>query len=107
MIEKLKHVFKSISPITEADWQMLEPNLRVREYKKNDYYLSSGQIEHQIAFIIKGSFKWYYIDNMGEEINYHFFFDNNFVVEFNVYSPNAGLLTKQQVINARRRAQNI
>jgi CRP-like cAMP-binding protein len=78
----LKNAFNSISSITEDDWLMIEPQLKVKEYKRNDYYLSAGEIEHQIGFITKGSFKWYYINTKGEEVNFHFFFDNDFVVEF-------------------------
>jgi CRP/FNR family transcriptional regulator, anaerobic regulatory protein len=85
MFNKLKNAINSISPISEEDWLMLEPQLNLREYKKNDYYLSAGETENQISFIYEGSFKWYYINSKGEEMNFHFFFDNNFVVEFNSF----------------------
>jgi CRP-like cAMP-binding protein len=61
---------------------MLEPQLRVQRFAKNEYYLMAGETEHQIGFICKGNFRWYYINNKGEEVNFHFFFDNNFIVEF-------------------------
>jgi CRP-like cAMP-binding protein len=85
MFNKLKNAINSISPISEEDWLMLEPQLNLREYKKNDYYLSAGETENQIGFIDEGSFKWYYINSKGEEVNFHFFFDSNFVVEFNSF----------------------
>jgi CRP-like cAMP-binding protein len=82
MYNNLKQVFNSISLITDEDWLMLEPQLRVKNYKKNDYYLTTGDVEKQIGFITTGSFKWYYINQKGEEVNYHFFLENNFVVDF-------------------------
>ena len=85
MYQKLKTAINLISPIDEEDWSVLEPQLNVREYKKLDYYLSADEIENQIGFINEGSFKWYYINNKGEEVNFHFFFYNEFVVEFNSF----------------------
>jgi CRP-like cAMP-binding protein len=82
MYSQLKSAFNSISPITEDDWNMIEPQLRTREYKKNDFYLRAGETEEQIGFTTRGSFKWYYINQKGEEVNFHFFMDNNFIVEY-------------------------
>lgn len=80
--ELLIQAFNAISNITDEDWQMLEPDLRIQKFSKEENYLSAGQIEKRIGFITKGSFRWYYINEKGEEINFHFFFDNDFVVEF-------------------------
>jgi len=85
MFSKLKSISNSISPITEDDWLMVEPNLKIKKYKKNEFYLSAGETEEQISFIIKGSFRWYYMNKKGEEVNFHFFLENNFVVEFNSF----------------------
>lgn len=82
MYSQLKSVFNAISPITEDDWNMIEPQLRTKEYKKNSFYLRAGETEEQIGFTTRGSFKWYYINQKGEEVNFHFFFDSNFVVEY-------------------------
>lgn len=49
---------------------------------KDEYHLRPGQIEQRIGFITKGSFRCYFIIEKGEEVNFHFFLDNNFVVEF-------------------------
>jgi CRP-like cAMP-binding protein len=80
--EILNQAFNAISNITDEDWQMLEPDLRIQNFSKEENYLSAGQIEQRIGFITKGSFRWYYINEKGVEVNFHFFFDNNFVVEF-------------------------
>jgi CRP-like cAMP-binding protein len=83
MYTQLKNSFNSISQISEDDWLLLEPFLKVKVYKKNDFYLRFGETEQQIGFITKGSFRWFYISQKGDEVNFHFFFDNNFVVEYN------------------------
>ena len=82
MFEILKQAFNSISPISENDWSLIEPLLQTKEYAKNDFYLSAGQVEQQIGFIVNGSFRWFYINKKGEEVNFHFFFDGNFIVEY-------------------------
>lgn len=80
--KNLKQAFNAISNITDEDWQMLEPDLCIQKFSKEENYLNAGQIEKRIGFITKGAFRWYYINEKGEEINFHFFFDNDFVVEF-------------------------
>lgn len=82
MYSILKQAFNNISPISEDDWLMIEPLLQTKEFSKNDYFLSAGEIEQQIGFIVSGCFKWFYINPKGDEVNFHFFFENNFVVEF-------------------------
>lgn len=79
----LKIAFNKISPIDDKDWSMIESDLLNISFAKNEYYLEAGETEQQIGFIAKGSFRWYYINEKGDEVNYHFFFDNDFVVEFN------------------------
>ena len=82
MFTILKQAINMVSPITDSDWLMLEPLLKTKNYKKNEYYLCSGETEKQIGFITSGSFRWYYINQKGEEVNYHFFLNNNFIVDF-------------------------
>jgi CRP-like cAMP-binding protein len=80
--EKLKQSFNAVSTITEEDWQILEPQLHTHTFLKEENYLHPGQTEQRIGFITNGSFRWYFINEKGEEVNFHFFLDNNFVVEF-------------------------
>lgn len=80
--DNLKQVVKTISFVTEEDWQYFEPFLSVKQFAKNEYFIKSGETEKQIGFINKGSFRWYYINNKGNEVNFHFFLDNVFIVEY-------------------------
>jgi CRP-like cAMP-binding protein len=61
---------------------ILEPKLTIKHYSKNDFFIQFGQIEKQIGYIITGSFKWFYTTEKGKNINFHFFFENEFVVEY-------------------------
>jgi CRP-like cAMP-binding protein len=82
MSTDIKTAFNSISHIPEEDWEKFEPYLKTREIKKNQYYLREGEIEQQISYIVSGSFRWYYINDKGQEVNYHFFFDGSFLVDY-------------------------
>ena len=78
----LKKAFNDISPISEEDWLMIEHQLSFENFARNEFYITAGETETQIGFITKGSFKWYSINNKGDFINFHFFFNNNFIVEY-------------------------
>jgi CRP-like cAMP-binding protein len=82
MFEEIRQHIHTISPIEDSDWEMVEPHLRQKHFKKNEFYFQAGSIENQIAFISQGSFKWYYLNKKGSEIIMHFSFENEFIVEF-------------------------
>lgn len=79
---KLKQAFNNISIIPEEDWLLCEPYYQIQQFAKNEYFLKTGEIDQQIGFINKGSFRWYYLNSKGEEVNFYFFFENDFVVDF-------------------------
>lgn len=85
MFEAIHAAFNAISPLTDADWAMIEPHLRRKTYGKGDYYLRLGETEQQIGFVESGSFRWYFINDKGEEVNFHFFFEQGFVVGYDSY----------------------
>jgi len=80
--DKIRQASNSISPITDDDWQYFKPALYTKKISKNDYFLKAGETERAIGFINKGSCRWFYINKKGDEVNYHFFLDNEFVVEY-------------------------
>lgn len=82
MYDKLKQTLNSISRIEDADWLMMEPFLKQKHFRKNEFFLQSGEIGKQLGFIVSGSFRWYFINKKGEEMNFHFFFENSFIVEY-------------------------
>ncbi len=85
MFEKLKSHIDTFSKISDEDWQLLLPQLKIRYFNKNQFYLREGDVEQQIGFLNSGLFRWYYINKDGDESNYHFFFDENFVVDYHSF----------------------
>lgn len=82
MFDTLRLKLNSISKIDQDDWMMMEPFFKEKNFKKNEFFLQAGEIGKHVAFIVKGSFRWYFINKKGEEMNFHFFLDNGFVVEY-------------------------
>ena len=74
----------NVSFLTEKDCSLFEPYLKTKTYKAKEYFLSEGEICHDIGFINKGCFRKYYLSN-GKEINTHFAFDQEFVTDYDSF----------------------
>lgn len=75
-------VVKSITPISETDIQILISLLENKSIKKHAYLLKEGEICRHAYFLVKGFFRMYYLDFDGNEINYRFTAEKNFLVDF-------------------------
>jgi CRP-like cAMP-binding protein len=82
MHDELKKQIQSYADITEDDWQLAMPHLRLKKFRRGEYFFRAGEIEKEIGFIIRGIFRWYYINSKGDEVNYWFLFEKNFMVEY-------------------------
>jgi CRP-like cAMP-binding protein len=82
MYDNLRQIISSVTTITDSDWSMIEPFLSIKQYHKNEFHLIAGEVEKKLGLIVNGSFRWYYLNSKGEEVNFHFFFENSFVVEY-------------------------
>lgn len=81
MFERYSQSVKRIAPLTDADCEMFIPFLKVKPIAKGDTFIAEGQVSKEIGYINKGLFRMYYLQD-GKEINTNFFFENEFVVEY-------------------------
>ena len=79
--QKFKDYLSSTQLVTEQDCAFFEPYLKPKSYKVKDIFVKEGSISREIGFITKGAFRTYYILN-GKEVNTCFFFENDFVVDY-------------------------
>lgn len=79
--QKFKDYLSSTQLVTEEDCAFFEPYLKPKSYKAKDIFVKEGSISREIGFITKGAFRTYYILN-GKEVNTCFFFENDFVVDY-------------------------
>lgn len=81
---QFKKWLKKFSFLTEKDCNLFEPFLQVKRIKKKETLLRDGQICKELGFINYGIFRMYYLAG-GKEINTHFSFENDFVVNYHSF----------------------
>ncbi len=82
-----KEWLKQISFLTDDDCDLFEPYLKTKVIKEKEFFLTDGKICSEIGFVNKGCYRMYYLLN-GKEINTHFFFENQFVVDYDSFVQN-------------------
>ena len=85
---QFKSWLKNVSFLTETDCNLFEPFLQTRQIKNKDIILREGQVCKELGFINNGAFRMYYLSD-GKEINTHFSFENEFVVNYDSFLQEA------------------
>jgi CRP/FNR family transcriptional regulator len=74
---------RTICPLMpEADLLKLGSSLTVQKFKKNEYFIKTGQVQKCLGFIINGLMRSYYIDNDGDEQTMRFMANMEFVIDY-------------------------
>jgi CRP-like cAMP-binding protein len=81
MKEILRQVMSQTLPIAQDEWEAFEPHIFTKTVKKREQLIRLGQVCAEVGVIIKGSFRQYHIID-GEEKTTFFFFDNQFVCNY-------------------------
>lgn len=66
---------------SDEEWAIFSKHLYLRKLKKRDLLISMGQVCHEIAFILSGSFRLYFIKD-GVEINNYFCFEQELISSY-------------------------
>ncbi len=82
--QPFKTWLQKFSFLTEHDCALFEPSLRTITIPAKQLYLSEGQVCRELGFINRGSFRVYYMSD-GKEINTHFCFENEFVMDYDSF----------------------
>lgn len=69
---------------SEEEWQAFTPHLEFTTLKKKDHFTTEGQVCHNFAFIVNGSFRYYYLKD-GTELTSYFSFKNEFASSYKSY----------------------
>jgi CRP-like cAMP-binding protein len=86
MHTELVDTIKQIVTLTENDIEVVKELFCFKAIKKNEYFLKEGQICKQVAFIKRGLFR-YFINVDGEEKNYFFSYENQFMSNYESLVP--------------------
>ena len=79
----LNNYLKSFNILTDEDIQDFIQSSETRYLNKADYFIREGEICREVAFVLEGTLRSYYISEKGEEITYCITFPNNLI---NAYS---------------------
>lgn len=84
-MENLKKYIHSLTPFSHDSWNLLQPALTKRTFKKNDFLLQQGKTCNSLFYIDSGFCKsYYYIDGIAK--NTGFFFENEIATNINSFS---------------------
>ncbi len=87
-LEQFKGWLSQVPFITEEDCNFFLPWLKVKQFKAREFFVVEGAVCKEVGFITKGAFRTYYVRD-GKEINTCFYFENQFVVEYDSFLDNS------------------
>jgi CRP-like cAMP-binding protein len=73
--------YYKIPELTPKDWLLLIPICSFRKIRKGDNFIKSGQVSEELAFILNGSFRYFYEKEDVEKTAY-FVFSNEIMASF-------------------------
>jgi CRP-like cAMP-binding protein len=83
-MNNLLHYIRSLTNISDRSWELLQPALTKRGFKKNELLLKQGQVCSSLFYIDSGYCKSYY-DIDGNFKNTGFYFENEIVTNINSF----------------------
>jgi len=80
-LPQLRATLTHVAGLTEADWQLLLPDLTARTLRKGDFFNRQGTVCEYLGFLVSGAIRAYYPATKNEA-NTVFFLDGDFVVAY-------------------------
>ncbi|MBL4586515.1 MAG: Crp/Fnr family transcriptional regulator [Flavobacteriales bacterium] len=87
-MDSLQKVLDFLSAFTKTTWeekQAMIKNARFSSFKKNEIIQEQGKLSIKAAFILRGSVRYYYVDEDGSERTVHFGFEGQPTVIFDSF----------------------
>jgi CRP-like cAMP-binding protein len=81
----VKAYFKSFSILADRDIERFIQLSVKRKLKKSNFFIRQGQICKEVAFVLKGTLRSFYISNKGSEITYCITFPNNLTTAYSSF----------------------
>lgn len=75
--------YKQLCPeIRTEELDFLRQDLTLRTIKKKDFFLSQDQVQKEMAFVVSGLLRSYYIDAQGKKITIGFIAENAYAADY-------------------------
>ena len=81
----IKNYLKSFNILTDDEIENLILITTKRDLNKADYYIREGETSKEVAFVLSGILRSFYISNKGEEITYCITFPNNLMTAYSSF----------------------
>jgi len=98
-MESLINYLLQFGKLDAKQIEFLKSQAVIRLYKKDDRSNQLGQASEEVAFLIKGILRIYYINDQNEEITKFFFAENSFLVDIHSYIHNQPAVPCAHVIS--------
>jgi CRP-like cAMP-binding protein len=82
IVSNFHKFLNTIVPITDRDFEKSSASFKPLTLNKGDYFVKSGDICKQAAYINTGILRTFYINEKGEDITYCFCTENNLTASF-------------------------
>lgn len=81
MKSALREAMSQVIRLKNDEWEAFEPYIELKTLRKRQHYVEEGQTCREIGFILRGDMRQYCIVE-GEEKTTFFYFDNQFVTNY-------------------------
>jgi CRP/FNR family transcriptional regulator, anaerobic regulatory protein len=68
--------------LTEEECNYMQSIAQIQHYKSRELFITIGQIQRDIGFLVTGLVRGYYIDDKGEEITVRFVNENGYITHY-------------------------
>ncbi len=96
----IENYLKSFNILTDDEIENFIHLATKRDLKKGDYLIREGETCKEVAFMLAGIFRSFYVSDKGEEITYCITFPNNFMTAYSSFITGYGTLENIQAITA-------
>lgn len=97
----LRQHIERFTPLTDVDWALLTPHLRVETIQKHHFFVEAGQRANTVALVLEGAFRQFYVVN-GDEKTTYFFFENHLISAYmSCLSGQPSLVSIEALTNGR------
>ena len=78
----LAYLRRFVPALTEAEWQLLAGAVRPCHVARGQHFVQAGEYRPEIALVLQGSCRLYYLRPSGEERTTYFFFENHLLADY-------------------------
>jgi CRP-like cAMP-binding protein len=96
-LHNLHSLLKQYVQIEDEAWQDMQSRLKNRTYKKRDIFIKEGNVCTEIAFITRGSFRYYTVID-GVEITTYFSFEQEWLSSYSSFLSNGPSLVSVEAM---------